>query len=140
MNPVLVQRQLPLEQRANGRVLFLKTCAACHGADAEGIEHVGPPLRESQFVQGSSDLLAMIILNGLEGPIHIKDKEYRFNGTMPNFGNNFSDQEITDIISYLRNSYVEKRGKSITATRIKELRKKATGTLTEEKLKAIKIE
>ena len=138
VNAVLVQRQMPLDERANGRVLFLKTCAGCHGADGEGIEHVGPPLRESEYVHGSLDRLAMIILNGLEGPIHINNKEYRFNGAMPNFGNNFSDSEIADIISYLRNSYVTTRGNSIDAKRISVWRKKTTGTLTEEKLKAIK--
>jgi mono/diheme cytochrome c family protein len=138
MNPVLVQRQMPLDQRANGRVLFLETCAGCHGADGEGIEHVGPPLRESEYVHGSLDRLAMIILSGLEGPIHVNNKEYRFNGTMPNFANNFSDSEIADIISYLRNSYVASRGKSIDANRVNVLRKRMTGTLTEEKLNKIK--
>jgi mono/diheme cytochrome c family protein len=135
MNPVLAQRQLPLDERANGRVLFLKTCAGCHGADGEGIQHVGPPLRESEYVHGSLDRLAMIILSGLEGPIHINNKEYRFNGTMPNFANNFNDREIADIISYLRNSYVASRGKSINEKRVGELRKRVKGTLTEEKLK-----
>lgn len=138
MNPVLVKREQPLDERANGRVLFLKTCAGCHGADGEGIEHVGPPLRESEYVHGSLDRLAMIILSGLEGPIHINNKEYRFNGTMPNFANNFNDSQITDIISYLRNSYVAERGKSINAERIGQLRKKVAGTLTEEKLKTMK--
>jgi mono/diheme cytochrome c family protein len=139
MNTVLVRREQPLDERANGRVLFLKTCAGCHGADGEGIEHVGPPLRESQYVHGSTDRLAMIILSGLEGPIHINDKEYRFNGTMPNFGNNFSDREIADIISYLRNSYVASRGKSINSERVGALRKKVSGTLTEEKLQRIRF-
>jgi mono/diheme cytochrome c family protein len=138
MNPVLVKQEMTLDERANGRVLFLKTCAGCHGADGEGIEHVGPPLRESQYVQGSQDRLAMIILSGLEGPIHINNKEYRFNGTMPNFANNFSDREIADIISYLRNSYVEQRGESINAARIGTLRKKVKGTLTEQKLQEMK--
>lgn len=137
LNPVLVQREIPQDERANGRVLFLKTCAGCHGADGEGIEHVGPPLRESEYVHGSLSRLAMIILSGLEGPIHINNKEYRFNGAMPNFANNFSDSEIADIISYLRNSYVTERDESINARRVGELRKKVSGTLTEEKLKAI---
>jgi len=139
MNPVLVRREQPLDQRANGRVLFLKTCAGCHGADGEGIEQVGPPLRESEYVHGSLDRLALIILSGLEGPIHINNKEYRFNGTMPNFANNFSDSEIADIISYLRNSYVVSRGRSINEKRVGELRKKVSGTLTEEKLQGIRF-
>ena len=137
-NPILVERKLPLDERANGMVLFRKTCAGCHGADGEGIEHVGPPLRESQYVQGSLDRLAMIILNGLEGPLHINGQEYRFNGSMPNFGNNFSDKEIADIIYYLRNSYVTTSRKTINDKRIGELRKKPTGTLNEEKLSKMK--
>ena len=90
-------------------------------------------------MHGSLDRLALIILSGLEGPIHINNKEYRFNGTMPNFANNFSDSEIADIISYLRNSYVASRGRSINEKRVGELRKKVSGTLTEEKLQGIRF-
>ncbi|HUQ65413.1 MAG TPA: c-type cytochrome [Flavitalea sp.] len=136
-NLIFVDRKLPLDERANGMVLFRKTCAGCHGGDGEGIEHVGPPLRESQYVHGSLDRLALILLNGLEGPLHINGKEYQFNGSMPNFGNNFNDKQIADIIHYLRNSYVTTSRKTIEDKRIGELRKKVTGTLTEEKLEKV---
>lgn len=138
INPIFAERKLPKENRAAGMALFRKTCAACHGNEGEGIEHVAPPLRESQFVQGSVDRLAMIILNGLQGPIHINNKEYRFNGAMPAFAGNFSDEEIADIIRYVRNSFVTSSRSAIDAKRVKQLRSKVTGTLTEEKLQALK--
>jgi len=76
----------------------------------------------------------MIILNGLEGPIHIGGKLYNFNGTMPNFGNNYTDKDISDIIKYLHNAYAAKTVKPINPAKIKELRSKKSGTLLEKDL------
>jgi mono/diheme cytochrome c family protein len=122
------------DPRTAGLVIFRSTCAACHGAGGEGIENVAPPLNGSEYVEGPSDRLAMILLNGLEGPIHIKGQLYHFNGSMPNFGNNFSEQQIADVIQYLHNSFVAKPPKSIRAEEIKKLKASHTGTLTEADL------
>ncbi|MCW3106690.1 MAG: dehydrogenase, partial [Segetibacter sp.] len=119
MNSIYVQVKAPVDARTNGLELFRNTCATCHGADGDGIEHIAPPLKGSEYVAGSSDRLAMIILNGLEGPVHINGQLYNFNGSMPNFGNNFNDSQIADIIKYLHNAYVSKPGKPLKAEEIK---------------------
>lgn len=137
MNSIFVQERLPIDPRTNGLAIFRSTCATCHGNDGEGIEHVAPPLRGSQYVEGPSERLAMIILHGLEGPVHIKGQLYNFNGTMPDFGNNFNDKEITDIIRYLHNAFVSTPTDRIKADKIKELRNKRPGTLTEKDLLAM---
>ncbi|HEY9363155.1 MAG TPA: c-type cytochrome [Chitinophagaceae bacterium] len=134
MNPIYVQQTVPIDARTNGLIIFRNTCATCHGVDGDGLEHIAPPLKGSQYVEGSPERLAMIILHGLEGPIHVNGQLYQFNGSMPNFGNNFSDKEIADIIKYLHNSFVSQPVKSINAEKIKELRNKMPGTLTEKKL------
>jgi len=134
MNPIYVEVKTPPDARTNGLAIFRSTCATCHGVDGDGIEHVAPPLKGSEYVEGSPDRLAMIILNGLEGPVHISGKLYNFNGTMPNFANNYTDKDITDIIEYLHNAYVTKPVKSINAEKIKELRNKKSGTLQEKDL------
>jgi len=134
MNSIYVQIKVPIDARTNGLAIFRNTCATCHGADGDGIEHIGPPLKGSEYVNGSADRLAMIILNGLEGPIHIGGKLYNFNGTMPNFGNNYTDKDITDIIKYLHNAYAAKTVKPINPAKIKELRNKKAGTLQEKDL------
>jgi len=134
MNSIYVQVKTPSDARTNGLAIFRNTCATCHGTDGDGIEHVAPPLKGSEYVDGSPQRLAMIILNGLEGPIHINGKLYNFNGTMPNFANNYTDKDISDVIQYLHNAYVTKPVKSIEAEKIKGLRNKKSGTLQEKDL------
>ena len=76
----------------------------------------------------------MIILNGVAGPIHVNGQLYKFNGSMPAFASNFSDEQIADIIDYLHNSFVPGFKASIKSERIKVIRNKKTGTLTEKEL------
>jgi len=133
-NSIFVKASVSMDARTNGLVIFRSTCATCHGADGEGIANIAPPLRGSEYLEGSSDKLAMILLNGLTGPLHLNGKLYKFNGSMPNFGNNFNDQQIADVIGYLHNSFVAKPPKRIRAERIKTMRTKHSGTLTENDL------
>lgn len=134
MNSIFESDKAPLDARTNGMFIFRSTCATCHGMDGEGMEYLGPPLRGSQYVAGPSEKLAMIILHGLQGPLHVNGQLYNFNGSMPNFGNNFSDKDISDIIEYLHNYFVPSRPKGVTTEKIKELRNKRSETLTEKDL------
>lgn len=134
MNSIFLKESRQTDTRTNGLVIFQTTCATCHGIDGEGIENLAPPLNGSEYVEGPSERLAMIILHGLEGPIHIKGKLYTFNGTMPNFANNFSDKEIGDVISYLHNAFALTPTDRISTGKIKELRNKISRTLTEKDL------
>lgn len=138
MNSIFNLEKVPVDARTNGMSIFRSTCSTCHGMDGEGMENIGPPLRGSQYLSGSSEKLAMIILNGLQGPIHVNGQLYNFNGSMPNFGNNFSDKDISDIIEYLHNYFVPERPKGISPDKIKELRNKRSGTLTEKDLLEMK--
>jgi putative membrane-bound dehydrogenase-like protein len=138
MNSIYVQTVLPVDARTNGLTLFRNTCATCHGADGDGIEHIAPPLKGSEYVEGSPNRLAMIILKGLEGPVHVNGQLYNFNGSMPAFESNLTDKEIADIIRYLHNAYVSIPVKQINEEKIKDLRNKSTGTLTEKDLQAMK--
>jgi mono/diheme cytochrome c family protein len=134
VNPIFVQVKVPTNERTNGLLLFNKTCATCHGTDGQGIENVAPPLKGSEFVKGSTERLALIILNGLKGPVHVDGKFYQLNVSMPAFKNNFSDKEISDIIEYVRSSFVPNSKDKISPEMIEGLRKKEYTTLTEEDL------
>ncbi|WP_026260405.1 DUF7133 domain-containing protein [Segetibacter koreensis] len=139
-NSIFVQKKIPMPGLQKGLVIFRNTCAGCHGADGEGIKYVAPPLNGSEFVAGSTDRLGMIILNGLEGPLHVNGQLYKFNGAMPNFGNNFTDEEIAGIIDYLHNSFVAASPKlsfgrkPVKAEEIKNLRNNKSGILKEKDL------
>ena len=134
MNSIYVKPVPVKNARSNGFVIYKNTCATCHGITGEGLEHIAPPLKSSIYVQGAPARLAMIILNGLEGPVNISGKLSNFNGTMPNFGNNYTDGDIGDIIEYLHNAYVSTPTKSIRPAEIKKLRNLKSGILTEKEL------
>ena len=141
INPIFIQKTLPVDVLNKGLNIFRSVCSSCHGAEGEGIAHAGPPLNGSEYLSGSGARLAMIILNGLKGPIHVKGQRYEFDGMMPDFRNNFTDDEIEGIIVYLHNSFVSGdpkrrnlRPKAITAEEIRKLRNKPSGILTEKDL------
>jgi mono/diheme cytochrome c family protein len=134
INPIFDMTSRRHDPRTAGLVIFRSTCAMCHGAGGEGIENIAPPLSGSEYVEGPPERLAMILLNGLEGPLRIKGQLYNFNGSMPNFGNNFSEEQLADVIKYLHNSFVANPPRSISAGEIKKLKESHTGTLTEADL------
>ena len=53
--------------------------------------------------------MALVILHGLKGPIHVGGKSYSFNTKMPGFIENeqISDKDIADIIMFLQNAFTE---------------------------------
>jgi len=67
-----------------GRILFLNSCAGCHGADARGDE--GPDLHDLQV---SDRRITNVIKTGIKGE-------------MPSFGKKHSDAEIADLLAYVR--------------------------------------
>ena len=140
MNSIFVQRKIPLMGVQRGLVIYRSVCSACHGPDGEGIQHLAPPLNGSEYVAGPTARLGMIIMNGLEGNVHVNGQLYKFNSAMASYRNNFTDEEIAGIIDYLHNSFVSASPKlsyglkSVSAEEIKNLRNKKPGTLTEEDL------
>ncbi|AFK03879.1 membrane-bound dehydrogenase domain protein [Emticicia oligotrophica DSM 17448] len=129
MNPIFVREKNVVDDRTNGLKLFRSICATCHGADGKGIQDLAPPLKDSEYINGSMKRLASIILHGLSGPITVNGKQYQLNNEMPGLANNntLSDSDIADIIRYTQNAFA-KDFKNISASDIKKLRdKKPTG-------------
>ncbi len=117
-NPYRDQRQVGLD-------LYRAYCSACHGEDGRGQKDLAPPLYQSEYISGNQERLALIILHGLQGPIKVAGKEYRFNAAMPGMANNpnLSDQDILSIIHFLRNAFsVEPT--DLSEEKIRELRQK----------------
>jgi mono/diheme cytochrome c family protein len=135
LNPIFVKEKNTVDNRTKGLQLFRSICATCHGADGKGIQDLAPPLKGSEYIDGSMKRLAAIILHGLGGPISVNGKLYQLNNEMPGLINNkeISDEDIADIIRYTQNA-LAKEGKNISANDIKKLRdKKPTGGVFDEK-------
>ncbi|MEZ4902126.1 MAG: cytochrome c [Spirosomataceae bacterium] len=114
-----------VDNRTKGLQLFRTVCAACHGADGRGIQDLAPPLKGSEYIDGSMKRLASIILHGISGPLHVSGKLYQLNNDMPGLASNtsISDQDIADIIRFTQNAFA-KEGKGISVDEIKKLRDK----------------
>lgn len=87
-----------------GEELFVMHCMACHGADGMGMEHLGPPLADSEWVTGSHKRLAAILLQGMQGPIRVAGKDYTPAAPMPGLKDNadLTDKHLADIATFVR--------------------------------------
>jgi nitrite reductase (NO-forming) len=86
----------------NGRRTYESICGACHQPDGNGLAGTFPPLAGTARVNGPVDDLAVVPLRGLSGPITVAGRAY--SGQMPAF-DNLSDQEIADVLTYIRGSF-----------------------------------
>lgn len=80
-------------------------CFGCHGVDGKGIDNMGPPLQDSEWVTESEQRLAKVLLSGLMGPIKVKGTQFNLSMVMPGFASNLNDQELADISTYIRNNW-----------------------------------
>lgn len=113
-----------IAQFKRGAVLFERDgfCITCHQADGKGLDASGfPPLEKSPWVHGSEDRLIKLTLNGLMGPIEVAGKKYPGQVPMTPFGGMLKDQEIADVLTFVRNSFGNVGG-AISADKVKEIR------------------
>ncbi len=96
---------LTAEQQARfetGKLLFTSICAACHQPHGLGMEGLAPPLADSEWVLGSVDRLARIVLHGVRGPLKVKGVGYNLD--MPGLGV-LDDQQLAAILTYIRREW-----------------------------------
>jgi mono/diheme cytochrome c family protein len=86
----------------DGKQLYGAKCAACHQASGMGIAGVFPPLAGAEWVVGDENVLASILLHGVEGEIVVKGNTYK--GVMPAFGT-LADEEIAGVLTYIRSEW-----------------------------------
>ncbi|HEY5461638.1 MAG TPA: cytochrome c [Hanamia sp.] len=101
-----------------GKIVFKKYCISCHQADGGGVPNMNPPLIQTSFVLGNKDTLINIVLKGLKN-VTIDDETY--NNPMPALGTVLKDQQIADVLTYVRNSFGNKTS-GITAQEVKTVR------------------
>lgn len=83
-------------------------CGTCHQDDGNGLPAAQfPPIAGSKWITGSEERLIKLTLHGLMGPIEVKGKVYPGAVPMPAF-KMLSDQEIADVLTFVRNSFGNK--------------------------------
>ena len=103
-----------------GEKVFKKYCISCHQADGGGVPYLNPPLIKTSYVLGDKDSLIHIILHGLNQNIEIEGE--LFTNPMPAL-NILKDQEIADVLTYVRNSFGNKAS-AVMPVEVKAMRSK----------------
>jgi mono/diheme cytochrome c family protein len=103
-----------------GKAVYQKTCVSCHQKDGGGVMNLNPPLIRSPYVSGDVKTLIGIVLKGLNKEIEIEGELY--SNPMPPQAN-LSDQQIADVLSYVRNNF-ENKATVVTASQVKAVRAK----------------
>jgi len=106
---------------ARGKELYKQYCLTCHQADAGGVPRMTPPLIKTKQILGDKKQLISIVLDGLTGEIEVEDEIY--NGTMPPLKSVLKDQQVADVLTYIRNSFTNKAS-VVTASEVKAVRAK----------------
>jgi len=90
-----------------GEKFYITNCMACHGSDGNGLEQLGPPLLKSSWVNGSSERLSAILLQGLMGPIEVNGKKYTPAAAMPGLKDapQINDADLADVSTFIRHAW-----------------------------------
>ena len=103
---------------ARGKEVYTTQCMTCHMEQGEGIEGAFPPLAKSDYLMADKKRSITQILHGLSGEIKVNGVTY--NGEMAAL--ELTDQEVSDVLNYVRNSWSNK-GEAIIPEEVKALRK-----------------
>ncbi len=89
---------------SEGKALYEQICAACHGIGGEGLPPVAPPLTNSSWVAGTEGRMIRIVLQGIQGPIHVNGTTYQPPRVLPEMPplNAMEDAQISAVTSYIR--------------------------------------
>ncbi|SFN02449.1 Cytochrome c, mono-and diheme variants [Chitinophaga sp. YR627] len=90
---------------ARGKALYRQYCISCHQENGSGVPRMNPPLIKTEYVLGDKTRLIGILLNGFNEDVEINGDYY--SNPMPSQAA-LKDQEIADILSYVRNSFGNK--------------------------------
>ncbi|MBP7950109.1 MAG: cytochrome c [Verrucomicrobiales bacterium] len=111
----------------DGEAAYTTTCGGCHQGNGVGNPGSGyPPLAGSEFVTGGEKRLCAIVLKGLAGPIHVKGQAFGSAVMNAKGGQNLTDKQVAQIVSYIRNSWGNK-GTFVMDDQIKALNAEISG-------------
>ena len=120
--PPLQPINVDIEQ---GKALYAETCAACHGANLEGQDNwqsqgdgetpPAPPHDQTGHTWHHGDAL-LFNYTKLGGKETLARQGMEFNSGMPGFGETLTDQEIWNIIAFIKSTWPD-RIKEVQAVR-----------------------
>ncbi len=113
-------------------------CVTCHQPNGKGLDPAFPSIEKSLWVTEDAERLIKITLYGLMGPLEVNGKKYDGLVPMTPFGGMLKDEEIANVLTFVRNSFGN-QADPVSAVQVKKVRDSQPGRLmlytTEELLK-----
>jgi len=86
-----------------GAAVYAHACVACHEADGSGAPRIYPPLPGNPNLQATDPSSTLRII--LDGAQTVTTPRAPNAGSMPAYAKQLSDQEVADVVNYIRNSW-----------------------------------
>jgi mono/diheme cytochrome c family protein len=104
LSPLMLSAAIAAGDARHGETIFLQYCQGCHGPDGRGggkgfMPHVGPLARKGYIETMPDEYLAAVIV---EGGLAVGKSAY-----MPSWKTTLTEQEIADVIAFIRTFVVE---------------------------------
>jgi mono/diheme cytochrome c family protein len=103
-----------------GKRVYDLYCLACHQADGSGVPRMNPSIVKTKWVLGDKKTLITILLKGMDEEIQVNGETFH-NVMAPH--DHLKDQEIADVLTYIRNSFGNKAS-AVTSAEVKSVRDK----------------
>jgi nitrite reductase (NO-forming) len=87
-----------------GKEVYILNCQNCHMENGQGVEGINPPVAKTSYLKDAKKNIG-IILNGQTGEVTVNGKKYN---AIMNPMNYLDDQQISDVLNYIRNSWGNK--------------------------------
>jgi len=108
------------ESIKRGKEVYELYCQSCHMEDGKGTPDLNPPLAKADYLKKPSNHLIEIMLKGQSGEIVVNGKKY--DALMPAM-EYLDDEQVADVINFIRNSWGNKTPGIVTAAMVKAQRK-----------------
>lgn len=102
-----------------GKEVYITYCLTCHSEDGQGVEGLYPPVAKSDYLMADTKRSIKQTLYGVSGEITVNGKVYN----MPMDGIDLSDEQTSDVLNYIRNSW-DNKGKAVLPEDVKAARDK----------------
>jgi mono/diheme cytochrome c family protein len=103
-----------------GKDVYTNYCMSCHLIDGNATPDVYPPLANADYLKKPGKELINVILEGQSGEVIVNGSKY--DDEMPE-QSYLSDDQIADVLNYIKNSWGNKLPDTITPALVKTLRK-----------------
>ena len=109
------------QNMSNGKKIYETRCLVCHQADGGGVPNMNAPLDGASNVVGNDIARMVKIIRGGYNERIALDGYYYSNAMTAN--PDLKDQDIADVLSYIRNSWSNKASK-VTLAQVQKVKKK----------------